>query len=103
MLPSFEGHSCQNAKITVFPFKRCGVYLISGLLGAAFISKNQNKRKRNPKSVQNNKIFLKPCSVKLLSKDVKYDLLSLSSNKQRFFRVDSLINAAFEHLKIRRL
>ena len=35
-------------------------------------------------SIQNNKIFFKPCGVKLETKDVKYDLSSLSSNKRRF-------------------
>ena len=40
--------------------------------------------------------LVKPCDVKLYIKDVKYDLLSLSSNKHHFFRVNFLINAAFE-------
>ena len=31
-------------------------------------------------------------------KDVKYDLFSLAFNKHRFFRVNFLINFAFEHL-----
>ena len=34
--------------------------------------------------------------MKLQTKDVKYDILSLSSNKRRFFRVNFLINVAFE-------
>ena len=54
-------------------------------------------------SDQNNKIFLKPCGVKLFAKDVKYDLSSLSSNGHRFFWVNFLINAAFEHLRMWRL
>ena len=48
-------------------------------------------------------IFLKPCSVKLYSKDLKYDMLRVSSNKRCFFRVNFLINATFEHLRMRRL
>ena len=54
-------------------------------------------------SIQNNKILLKPCSLKLETKDVKYDPLGLSSIKRRFFRVNFLINAAFEHLRMGRL
>ena len=38
-------------------------------------------------SIQNSKIFLKPCSVKLETKDVKYDLISFSS-----YQVNFLIN-----------
>ena len=41
--------------------------------------------------------------MKLQTEDVKYDIVSLSSNKHRFFRVNFLINAAFEHLRMRRL
>ena len=48
-------------------------------------------------SIQNNTIFFKPCGVKLLTKDVNYDLLSLSFNKRSFFQVNFLINAAFEN------
>ena len=52
------------------------------------------------------------CDVKLQTEDVKYDLSSLSSSnyyyyyyyyKRRFFRVNFLINAAFEHLRMPRL
>ena len=35
--------------------------------------------------------------MKLLTKDVNYDLLSLSFNKRCFFQVNFLINAAFEN------
>ena len=48
-------------------------------------------------SSQNNKIFPKLCNVRLQTKDVKYDLLSYSSSKRHFFRVNFLINAAFDH------
>ena len=48
-------------------------------------------------SIQNNTMFFKPCGVKLLTKDVNYDLLSLSFNKRCFFQVNFLINAAFEN------
>ena len=41
-------------------------------------------------------MFLKPCSLKLETIDVKCDSLGLSSIKRRFFRVNFLINAAFE-------
>ena len=53
--------------------------------------------------IQNNKIFLKPCGVKLYTKDIKYDLSRLSSNKRRFFLVNFLINATFEYLRMQRL
>ena len=46
-------------------------------------------------SIQNNKIFLKPCGVKLYTEDVKYDLFSPFSDKCRLFQVNFLINAAF--------
>ena len=52
---------------------------------------------------QNNKTFLKPSGVKLLTKDVKYDLSSLFPNKRSFFRVIFVINIAFELLRMRRL
>ena len=42
-------------------------------------------------------MFFKPCGVRLLTKDVNYDLLSLSFNKRCFFQVNFLINAAFEN------
>ena len=42
-------------------------------------------------------MFFKPCGVKLLTKDVNYDLLSLSFIKRCFFQVNFLINAAFEN------
>ena len=35
--------------------------------------------------------------MKLLTKDVNYDLLSLSFNKRCFFQVNFLINTAFEN------
>ena len=54
-------------------------------------------------SIQNNKIFLTPWGVKLWTKNVKYDKLSLSSNKRSFSKVNFLINAAFEHVRMRRL
>ena len=46
---------------------------------------------------QNNTMFFKPCGVKLLTKDVNYDLSSLSFNKRCFFQMNFLINAAFEN------
>ena len=42
-------------------------------------------------------MFFKPCGVKLLTKDVNYDLSSLFFNKRCFFQVNFLINAAFEN------
>ena len=42
-------------------------------------------------------MFFKPCGVKLLTKDVNYDLSSLFFNKCCFFQVNFLINAAFEN------
>ena len=53
-------------------------------------------------SIQNSKIFLTPyiwCETKLRA--VKYDLLSLSSNKHHFFRVNFLTNTVIEHLRMR--
>ena len=41
--------------------------------------------------------------MKLYTRDIKYDLLRLFSNKRRFFRLNFLINATFEHLRMRRL
>ena len=35
--------------------------------------------------------------MKLLTKDINYDLLSLSFNERCFFQVNFLINAAFEN------
>ena len=54
-------------------------------------------------SIQNNKIYLKRYGVKLYTKDTKYDLSRLSSNKHCFFRVNFLNNATFEHLRMWRL
>ena len=48
-------------------------------------------------SIQNSTMFFKPCGVKLLTKDVNYDLLSLSFNKRCFFQVNFLMNASFEN------
>ena len=66
------------------------------LLEGGVCFKNQNRRKRNLVPIQSKKIFLKPCGVKLQTKDVNYDLSSLSFNKHCFLRVNFLINAAFE-------
>ena len=43
------------------------------------------------------------CPIGHLVKDVKYDPLSFSSNKRRFLRVNFLIHAAFEDLRMRHL
>ena len=54
---------------SISSFKLGGVYFILGLLGTAFIS--NIKIEENEIMCQNNKIFLKPCSVKLLNKECK--------------------------------
>ena len=53
---------------------------------AVFISKIKIEENEIMCQLKNDKIFLKPCDVKLKTKDVKYDLLSLSSNKRRFLQ-----------------
>ena len=62
-------------------FKRLGVYLNVGLLGAASIrrrrlfQKSKQKKMKSCVTSEQQMIFLKPCGVKLLTKDVNYDLL----------------------------